>query len=97
MSIHQISIELGSCKIDNKVGVDPDTLEIKKGDKVKWINNDTAFHTITSTTDKKIIDGIFDSKIVEAAGDFSFKFNDVGDFRYFDIIHPWIVGKISVK
>ena len=70
---------------------------IKKNDDVKWINKDIAFHTVTSITKEKIIDNFFNSGILAPGSDFSFQFEDTGDFIYFDTIHPWIKGSISVK
>ena len=96
MKLHTLSILLGSSKSNNKIGIDNAELVIKQNDKVKQINKDDAFHTITSITEKRKIDDVFNSKIIEPSEDFLFQFKNKGNFEYFDTLHPWITGKISV-
>ncbi len=82
---------------ETKQCVVPETLEIKAGDKVLWENNDSAAHTITSGSQAEGPDGLFDSSLFMAGTTFEVTFTEEGEYPYFDIVHPWIKGKIIVK
>ena len=69
---------------------------IEVGDTVRWKNADTAAHTVTSGTPEDGPDEIFDSSLFAPGQDFSHTFDEVGDFDYFCLVHPWMVGTISV-
>jgi plastocyanin len=75
----------------------PMVLTISKGDSVKFINTDSAAHTYTSGHGDSGPDGVFDSGLVMAMGDFSFKLSDAGTYDYFCMVHPWMTGEIIVK
>lgn len=75
--------------------LEPETLTINQGEKVKWENLDSAAHTITSGTDKA--DGIFDSSLFMAGNSFEITFNEKGTYDYFCMVHPWKKGKIICK
>lgn len=77
--------------------LDPETLEIKSGEKVMWVNEDTAAHTITSGTKADGHDHIFDSSLFMSKETFEVTFHQKRTFNYFDMVHPWINGKIIVK
>lgn len=77
--------------LDNKI------LAIKTGQKVKWVNDDNAAHTITSGTPQNGPDGSFDSGLFMAGSTFEVSFTVPGTFRYFCIVHPWITGTIIVE
>ena len=77
--------------------LDNEILAIKTGHKVKWINDDTVAHTITSCTPKQDPDGRFDSGLFIAGNIFEVSFTVPGTFHYFCIVHPWITGTIIVK
>jgi plastocyanin len=74
----------------------PSPIKIKAGDTVTWKNADTALHTVTSgkgaTADK-----MFDSKSLAPKKEFSFKFDKKGTFDYFCMLHPTMVGKVTVE
>ena len=75
----------------------PSVLTISKGDTVKFINTDSAAHTITSGTGDGGPDGVFDSSLIMAMGDYYFKLNNSGEYPYFCMVHPWMQGLILVK
>lgn len=75
----------------------PRQLVIKIGEKVKWINEDSAAHTITSGTPDNGPDGHFDSSLFLAEDTFEIAFHQKGTYRYFDMVHPWIDGMIVVS
>lgn len=77
--------------------IDPEILDIKSGDSVNWINDDSAAHTITSGTPSSGPDGVFDSSMLMAKNNYEQTFNQKGTFDYFCMLHPWKTGKIIVK
>lgn len=96
-----ISIELGSGarapKDKNTKLLNLETAIITVGQSIVWINNDTVSHTITSgLPNADNVGEIFDSGLIKPKGQFSFTFNEIGAFQYFDIVHPWIIGMIHV-
>jgi plastocyanin len=74
---------------------DPDTLTIKKGDTVVWMNNDANPHTVTVTQgpapDK------FDSNILRQGQTFSHTFTIQSTYLYKDSVYPIMRGKIVVE
>jgi plastocyanin len=68
----------------------PNPIEIKLGETVTWVNEDSAAHTATST------DGTFDSGILLMGQTFSYTFDKVGEYSYFCTLHPNMVGKVIV-
>lgn len=69
----------------------PDTLNVKKGTKVTWKNNDTIQHSITA------VDGSFDSGLIGKNQTFSHTFNKAGTFEYFCTPHPKMKATITVE
>ena len=68
----------------------PNPVEVKVGEIVTWINNDSGRHTVTSK------DGIFDSGILGKGQSFSFTFDKPGEYQYFCEPHPNMVGTVVV-
>jgi predicted secreted protein with PEFG-CTERM motif len=78
----------------------PSTVTVDVGGEVTWSNDDTAAHTVTSgSIDEGGPDGVFDSSLFMAGTTFSFKFDgvDPGDYPYFCMVHPWMVGTVIVQ
>jgi len=74
----------------------PHEVSVAVGATVTWSNDDTAVHTVTSG--KKVIhDGLFDSSIFMSGKIFEFTFDDVGDYDYFCMVHPWMTGIVHVS
>src|SRR5829696_4803321 len=73
----------------------PGMEEVKVGDTVTWINNDSSPHTAatTSSNDDTIT---FDSDILRRDETFSFTFGKEGEYLYFCTIHPSMVGTTVV-
>jgi len=76
---------------------EPPIVEIKRGETVLWVNEDTAAHTVTSGTPSDGSDGNFDSSLFMSGNTFSRTFDHPGEFPYFDMVHPWMSGTIIVK
>jgi len=75
----------------------PSSLEIKQGDTVLWLNEDSAAHTVTSGCPTDGPNGSFDSSLFMSGNSFTHKFDFPGEFHYFCMVHPWQKGKILVK
>jgi amicyanin len=75
----------------------PNPLEIKVGDTVTWINNDSSPHTVTSSSSSSSSEGSnFDSDVLRRDETFSFTFDREGEYPYFCTLHPSMTGKIIV-
>jgi len=77
--------------------LDKEVLTIKAGEKVRWINEDSAAHTITSGNPSDGPNGSFDSSLFMAGNSFEMTFTTPGSYDYFCMVHPWKTGKILVK
>ena len=75
----------------------PSSLTIGIGTTVIWENDDNAAHLATSGTPDGGPDGIFDSGMIMAGGMFEHEFNDNGEFQYYCIVHPWMIGIVTVE
>ena len=75
----------------------PNPITIEKGQTITWYNGDTISHTVTSGQDNdKDAGEVFDSGAIIPNQYFSFKFDDSGEYQYYCIYHPSMVGKIIV-
>ncbi|MEO2264559.1 MAG: plastocyanin/azurin family copper-binding protein, partial [Nitrosopumilus sp.] len=75
----------------------PPHITINSGDTVEWANIDSAAHTVTGGTPADGPSGVFDSSLLMASGNYSFTFDEAGSYDYFCMVHPWMVGSVSVN
>jgi len=75
---------------------DPQDISVPKDTTVQWINEDETIHTVTSTVDG-VPSGIFDSSIIDAGREFTYTFDSAGTFDYICIVHPWMIGSVTVE
>jgi len=68
----------------------PQTLTVKRGDVVVWVNKDPFPHTATST-------GAFDSTSIAAGATWRFKATRSGSFAYLCTLHPTMKGTLRVE
>ena len=83
----------GTVRIVDNAGSDsysPNPIEVKVGETVTWVNDDSTIHTATSN------DGSFDSDILRRGQSFSYTFDEEGEYPYFCTLHPKMVGKVVV-
>jgi plastocyanin len=99
----QVSIVPGSTLLTD-TAYDPNTVELAVGQTVLWINNDSAFHTVTSGEAGGPDAGeIFDSGLAGPLAmiikDITFEhtFNVTGEYPYYCILHPGMVGLVIVQ
>jgi len=71
-------------------------VEILIEDSIVWKNADTAPHTVTSGTAIEGPDDIFDSGLFGPGRSYSYKFEEIGHYPYFCLVHPWMAGTIIV-
>ena len=83
------------CEIDDRCYV-PSLILTKKGDSVTWVNEDSAFHSVTSGFYESPTE-LFDSGHLDPFESFTFTFDDVGDYDYFCTLHPWMKGQVTVE
>lgn len=74
----------------------PDTLTVKAGTTVTWINMDFVAHMVESGTYDEPLE-LFDSGSLGYMGAFSYTFNDVGTYEYHCDPHPEMEGVIIVE
>jgi len=75
----------------------PASLTINVGDTVEWMNVDTAAHTVTSGSPANGPDGVFDSSLIMGNASYENTFDEEGNYDYFCMVHPWMVGNIQVN
>ena len=75
----------------------PATLNISAGTTVIWENNDAAAHLATSGTPDGGPDGIFDSGMIMGGATYEYEFSETGEFVYYCLVHPWMVGTVVVE
>ncbi len=75
----------------------PSTVTIDVGGVVTWSNDDTAAHTVTSGSAADGPEGTFDSSLFMAGTTFDHTFAEAGEYPYFCMVHPWMVGTVIVE
>jgi plastocyanin len=79
-------------------GFDPPELTVKKGTIVRWINNDTSIHTVTSGKPSSGQVGLaFDSSYLNEGESYLHKFNSKKTYDYYCTMYSYMKGKIIVK
>lgn len=101
-----VSITMSSsrpgCEADDTCYV-PYQIVVDSGKTITWINEDSAFHTVTSghydehdgVFDEH--DKVFDSGRLDPAQKFSHTFAEPGQFSYYCKLHPWMAGEVIVQ
>ena len=74
----------------------PNPVQVSTGATVTWTNDDAQPHTATSG-ENATPDGTFDSGIMAPAATFEHTFATAGEYPYFCILHPNMVGTVSVS
>ncbi|MET0481215.1 MAG: plastocyanin/azurin family copper-binding protein [Mycetocola sp.] len=86
----------------------PETLTVSAGDTVTWVNGESITHTITSGTFSDVDettglrgsetpDGLFDQRLGEKGGTFSYTFETAGTYPYFCDIHDGMNATVVVE
>ncbi|RJP73136.1 MAG: T9SS C-terminal target domain-containing protein [Candidatus Zixiibacteriota bacterium] len=69
----------------------PRHLYVPVGTTVKWTNYDGATHTVTENNN------MFNSGALTSGQTFTYTFNTVGNYDYYCIPHPYMVGTVYVR
>jgi len=75
----------------------PADVTINAGDTVHWMNVDSSAHTVTAGTSADVQIEVFNSDLLLADETWSYEFNDAGIYNYFCMIHPWMIGTVTVN
>jgi plastocyanin len=80
---------------------DPDSITVKKGDKVSVVNQDNTMHTITSGTgaEDPNFGKLFDTKFMDpgASATIDTASLDPATYEYFCLVHPYMKGTLVVE
>lgn len=68
----------------------PETLTVKRGDRVVWVNKDPFPHTATAA-------GTFDSKSVAPGKSWTYVARKSGELAYVCTLHPGMKGVLLVQ
>jgi plastocyanin len=90
-----VSIVPGSSSLTTDA-YSPNPVQVSTGATVTWTNDDAQPHTATSG-ENATPDGTFDSGIMAPAATFEHTFAAAGEYPYFCILHPNMVGTVSVS
>jgi plastocyanin len=74
----------------------PNPIQVNVGSTVTWTNNDSQAHTVNSGN-SPTQSGLFDSPIIAPQATFEYTFTEAGEVPYFCILHPNMVGTLSVS
>jgi nitrite reductase (NO-forming) len=74
----------------------PNPAQVSVGSTVTWTNEDAQPHTVNSG-ENATPDGTFDSGILAPAATYDFTFTEAGEYPYFCLLHPNMVGTVSVS
>jgi plastocyanin len=96
----QISIVPGATFLTD-TAYNPNPIQVNVGQTVLWINDDFSFHTVTSGSAGDPDAGrIFDSGLAgpttlsSTGKTYEYKFRLAGEYPYYCILHPGMVGKV---
>jgi hypothetical protein len=73
----------------------PKEATVAIGGKVIFSNTDVVTHTFTASTADGT-SGLFDSSLVIAGGSYEWMPTTTGEFPYYCMVHPWMIGVIVV-
>lgn len=81
----------GAVEVDIKdFAFRPQSVTVQAGTKIRWINKDSAAHTITAA-------GKFDSGNITANGDYEVILAEKGVYNYICAVHPSMTGTITAE
>ena len=93
--IMPIKVSRPGCEANDNCYV-PSLIVIEKGKQVTWVNEDSAFHTITSGYYDTPTD-LFDSGHLDPFESYTLTFDEIGTYDYFCTLHPWMKGQVIVE
>lgn len=92
----QITIPLGATTSNIDEPFVPSTINIPINSSVKWTNNDSTLHTVTSVNENFSNSNLFDSGLLSQDESFTVTYNKTGSYPYQCILHPFMTGNVIV-
>ncbi len=83
------------CEEDDRCYI-PSQIVIEHRKQVTWVNEDSAFHSVTSGFYGEPTE-LFDSGHLDPYQSFSFTFDEIGIYDYYCTLHPWMEGQVIVE
>jgi len=74
----------------------PSEITIQSGQQVTWVNEDSAFHSVTSGFYESPTE-LFDSGHLDPFESYTLDFEEKGIYDYFCTLHPWMKGQVIVE
>jgi len=74
----------------------PSLIVIEKGKPVTWVNEDSAFHSVTSGFYDAPTE-LFDSGHLDPFESYTLTFDKTGVYDYFCTLHPWMKGQVIIE
>lgn len=68
-------------------------IQIKANTSVRWYNNDSMAHTVTSLPGAPVT---FDSGVLNPGSTYTYTFTQPGTYSYYCKIHPFMLGNVTV-
>ena len=81
--------ETNRCYVPSSITINPDK-------QVTWVNEDSAFHSVTSGF-YDAPTNLFDSGYLDPFESFTVTFEESGTYDYFCTLHPWMDGQVIVE
>ena len=93
--IFPITILVNS-SVEGNPDYDPDVSYVPKGHTVKWINEDSFAHIVTSSVD---VGETFDSGLLSGGETFQLDTSELetGEYAYYCIVHPFMKSKLIIE
>src|SRR5918993_819229 len=90
-----VSIVPGSSSLTTDA-FSPNPIQVSAGTTLTWTNDDAQPHTVNSG-ENATPSGLFDSGIMAPAATFEHTFTEAGEYPYYCLLHPNMVGTVSVS
>ena len=74
----------------------PSMIVIDSGNQVTWVNEDSAFHSVTSGFYDAPTE-LFDSGHLDPFESYTLTFDETGIYDYYCTLHPWMKGQVIVE
>ncbi len=74
----------------------PSMIVVDSGNQVTWVNEDSAFHSVTSGFYGAPTE-LFDSGHLDPFESYTLTFDETGIYDYYCTLHPWMKGQVIVE
>ena len=74
----------------------PSMIVVDSGNQVTWVNEDSAFHSVTSGFYGEPTE-LFDSGHLDPFESYTLTFDETGIYDYYCTLHPWMKGQVIVE